>query len=913
MSLTPGTRVGPYEIVSAIGAGGMGEVYRATDSNLKRSVALKVLPAAVAGDADRLARFQREAEVLAALNHPNIAAIYGFVESEPAGSKDPALQSDGAPGLQPRGFSALVMELVEGEDLSAIIANGARGLQTPGTLPGSKDPGLHLDDALAIARQIADALEAAHEQGIVHRDLKPANIKVRADGTVKVLDFGLAKALGPEGASATADAMNSPTLTARATQMGMILGTAAYMAPEQARGKAVDKRADIWAFGVVLYEMLSGTRAFEGDDVSITLANVMKDEVRWDALPKDVPAPIHALIRRCLEKDPKKRLRDIGDARHLLDDAAAGPAEGPDDSRRPPAAASRRTRPTMIALAAVTVLALVLAAWSLTARAPAAPLTYVSLALPEGHVLVGPPAISRDGHAVAFVSSDGNARPQLYVRRLDEAESHLISGSEDASEPFFAPDGRSVAFYGKNALFKVSLAGGAPVRLAESNSHNGGTWMDDGRIVFQHAWNGGLYTVPENGGPDTVLIEPKRPEEYAYVWPLAMPGSRELIFSRWGTTFSIQRLDLRTMTQTTVVAGGWRKSAHAASGFLVYGGSTDAGELWAVPYSGSAKGAASVTVAEHVDVGDMSGDARFDISETGTLAYSRVDQRRRSMVVVDVVGRATPTGTDERAYDALSLSPDGHRVATRFGGDLQVVDLDRHSVTPLAPELKNGAQDDPVWLDNKRLVFASNHEGNWEIYATDATGAGNIEPVLRRPLDQFPVSHAPDGALLFVENHPASGADIWILPRGGKPEPWLVTSAEEGSPHFSPDGRLVAYVSNASGRSEVYVQPREKGSGRVPVSVEGGDTPVWSPAGDRLYYRKNNAMMVASIMTRAGVAAGAPELLFDGGWALGAGTNFAVRPDGKSFLMIRKSPEAIPARIDLVLNWFGELARRAAK
>jgi eukaryotic-like serine/threonine-protein kinase len=882
MSLAPGTRIGLYEVTAAIGAGGMGEVYRARDTKLDRDVALKILPESFANDPDRLMRFEREAKMLASLNHPNIAAIYG-VEG-----------------------NALVMELVEGEDLAEII-HGA--------------PGIPLAEALPIARQIVDALEAAHEQGIIHRDLKPANIKVRPDGTVKVLDFGLAKAVQGDGSGQGVGSRSRgqdptpPTVTSPAlTQMGIVLGTAAYMSPEQAKGRPVDKRADIWAFGAVLYEMLAGQRAFQGDDVSDLLVAVLSKDVDLGALPPTTPASVRTLIRRCLERDPRNRLRDIGDARHQLDEATAEPAGGVGGPDARPMAPSRTMRLAMIALAAIAVASISLAIWALQSSRPAAQPTYLSMALPEGHALISGPAISRDGQQVAFVSSDGAARPELYVRRLDEPAARLIAGTEDASEPFFSPDGRWVAFYGQKALFKVSLDGGAPVFLADSNSQNGGAWLDDGRIVFNRSWNGGLYTVPQNGGPATVLIEPKRPQEYAYAWPLAIPGGRDLVFSRWGDTFTIQRLDLRTLTQTTV-AGGWRKTAYAAPGYLVFGANSgNSGELWAVPYPAGDKDSGHLTVAEHVDVGDMGGGVPFGISDTGLLAYSSVDQNGASLAVVDLAGRVTATRAGEAGYGAFSLSSDNRRVVAIVRGDLMMVDLERGTTAPLVPELKQGAQSRPIWTpDGSRLVFGSNHEGNWEIYSKSASGAGSLEPVLRRPYDQTPLSYAPDGTLMFAENNPDTGSDLWLLPRGGQPEPWLVTSSVETDARFSPDGRLVAYVSDISGRAEVYVQPRVAGSDRIQVSVEGGFTPVWSPAGDRLYFRHNNAMMVATITARGGLSAGTPEELFDGGWALVGGADFAVRPDGKSFLMIHLSPEAIPTRIDLALNWFGELTRRMSR
>jgi hypothetical protein len=853
----------------------MGEVYRARDTRLDRDVALKILPESFAGDPDRLMRFEREAKTLASLNHPNIAAIYGVEDR------------------------ALVMELVEGQDLSEVIRSAQAGR-------------IPLEESLPIARQIIDALEAAHESGIIHRDLKPANIKVRPDGTVKVLDFGLAKAMDPgaEAPGLRSNVANSPTMTSPAmTAMGLILGTAAYMSPEQAKGRPVDKRADIWAFGAVLYEMLSGRRAFQGEDVSDLLVAVLSKDVDLRALPANTPPSVTTLLRRCLERDPRARLRDIGDARHMLDQAKTemlGGAAMPGGEPAP----QRRAGTLTMALAGVMAVSLAIAAWSLSSRGASPRPTYLSIALPAGHALISGPAISPDGEVVAFVSSDGIARPQLYVRRLDEPNSRLIDGTEDADGPFFSPDGRSVAFYGKNALFKVSLDGGAPFRLADSGSHFGGTWLDDGRIVFSRSWNGGFYTVPENGGQAELLVEPKRPQEYAYVWPVAVPGRRELLFAQWGDSFTIQRFDLQAKTQTKVT-DAWRKFAYATAGYLVLG--TDVNELWAVPYKGGTAGS-STTVAERVDGGGMGGDARFDVSAAGTLAYSAMDRRKRSLVTVDLLGRHAATTSDERAYSEIELSPDNQRVLTIDSGVARITDLSRGTSTPLVPELTKGAREALLWTPDGRVVFASNHEGNWEIYSKAAMGTGTVEPVLRRPLDQFPLSFAPDGALLFAETHGRTGADIWILPKSGEPLPWLVTSGEEGQARFSPNGQLVAYESNSSGRSEVYVQTRVSGGSRVQLSVAGGTNPAWSPTGDRVYFRQNNAMMMATIDAvndaRGGLSAGPAQQLFEGGWALPGERDFQVRPDGRSFLMILNGPEAIPTRIDLVLNWFTVLAAK---
>jgi len=905
MPLTPGTRIGPYAIVAPLGAGGMGEVYRARDTALDRDVALKILPESFAADPDRLMRFEREAKTLASLNHPNIAQIYGVehLTSTPTeGVVPPAGHEEVRPLRQ-----ALVLEYVEGPTLEeAIRANVERRSSNVEDLSW----------ALPVARQIADALETAHEAGIIHRDLKPANIKVRADGTVKVLDFGLAKAMepagaatgsGPAGAGPSASAL--PTMTSPAiTAMGIILGTAAYMSPEQAKGHPVDRRTDIWAFGVVLYEMLTGRSLFQAETVSEVLAAVLRAEIDLAVLPAGTPPALQRLLSRCLERDPRRRLRDIGDARLELEEAAAWDGAGAsagDDRRR-----ARSSRRLVAGLTAATLLSAAVALWSLFSGPAATGPTHLSIAMPRGHVLRSGPAISPDGRTVAFVSTDGVARPQLYVRRLDEPESRLISGTEEAEQPFFSPDGESLAFYAGGWLFKVRLDGGAPVSLADSRSRDGGAWLDDGRIVFQRTWNGGLLTVPENGGPVALLAEPDRPTEYAYVWPAAVPGSRELVFSRWGDDFAIVRLDLRDMAQT-VVAGGWRRSVYAPTGHLVFGG--DNAELWAIPYDpAGSRDVAPATVAEGVDIGGSNGETRFDISATGTLVYASVDRSRRSLVIVDRFGRMTATQPGERAYDAVALAPGGGRVVALAERELHILDLERGTATPLTPELddQNGARGFAVWTpDGRHVTFPSNHEGNWDIFTTPATGVGAIEPVLRRPLDQHPDSYAPNGSLLFGETHPDTGADLWLLRPDGEPEPWLVTASNEDNARISSDGRLVAYESNVSGRFEVYVQPLAPGSERVQVSAAGGSGARWAPDGDRLYFRQGTTLMEVTLATSPELSAGAPQPLFDGGWELYG--DFEVMPDGESFLMVRMAPEAIPTRIDLVLDWFGELTRRS--
>ena len=898
MILAAGTRVGHYEVVAALGAGGMGEVYRARDTQLKRDVALKVLPAEVAADPHRLARFQREAELLAALNHPHIAQVYGLAEAG--------------------GVRAIVMELVEGPTLAERIARGP----------------LPLDEALPIATELAEALEYAHEHGIVHRDLKPANIKLTPDGAVKVLDFGLAKALeaGP-AAAAPADSATVPSPAM--TRAGIILGTAAYMAPEQARGVAVDKRADIWAFGVVLFEMLTGTACFTGDSVTDVLLAVVRSEPNWDALPAETPGPIRRLLHRCLAKDRKQRVHDIADARIEIEQAqASGEAGGVQPSTAEEAAmvaASRRFRTYAFALASLAVLALaaVSVAYWLTSRPPApGPVIHADLALPEGHALVASPAISPDGRTVAFVSQGPSERPHLQVRRLmDDFEVREIPGAEDADQPFFSPDGRSVAFFAKRQLFRVRLDGGAPVAIASAPNPRGGTWGDDDSIIFTPSTNGGLVRIVAGGGQPQPLIRPDGETNYGFVLPRFLPGARELLFSVWGKELGPARLNLATLERSSIASGSGN-AVYAASGHIVIGGRvTQEGEILAVPDTARDSGSPRLPVAvlQNVFRSVRSATSWFDLSLTGTLVYAVADISRNSIVSVDQAGRVASTLMGGRAYyDATpALSPDATRIAYARLGRIRVRNLERGTDEVLTTEDGAGTSWDdraPAWTpDGRRVVFASNRVGNWDVFARDASGGGTADPVVQRPLNQlYPAFRRQDGTMAFVESHPATSYDIWLLPPGGKTEASFTTPANEVGPTFSADGRLLAYASDESGRPEIYVTPFARPLRRgVTVSAEGGVCPAWSPKQNRLFFWQGTKILAVDIRPD-GNPAGIPRMLFDGGWSLGAPggiirptigatTCFEVLPDGEHFLMVRADPEAIPTRMHLIFNWLEEL------
>ncbi|TAK11366.1 MAG: serine/threonine-protein kinase, partial [Acidobacteria bacterium] len=700
MSLSPGTRLGPYEIVAPLGAGGMGEVYRAKDTKLNRDVAIKVLPESFALDADRVARFTREAQVLASLNHPNIAAIYGIEESHVRGSTS--------------GVRALVMELVDGEDLSAQIARGP----------------MPLAEALPIATQMADALEAAHDQGIVHRDLKPQNVKLRGDGTVKVLDFGLAKAIDAAGTSSDA-LMNSPTMTARATQMGMVIGTAAYMSPEQAKGRAVDRRADIWAFGVVLMEMLTGRQVFGGDTVSEVMASVMKDEPDWSQLPATLPPSIGRLLRRCLDKDPRKRLSAIGDARFELTDTGHAPAASA-------TTAPARPRRWPLALAAVGGAAAATIAFVLIAPAlgpaPAREPSRVSVLGPSGVTLMfdsAESAISPDGRTLVFATADPNGSTRLWVRPLASTEARVLPGTEAGHLAFWSPDSRNIGFFTDDKLKRIAIDGGPVAVLCEAKDGRGGAWGANNVIVFAPANAGPLMQVAATGGtpaPATTLDAARG--ETSHRFPSFLPDGRHFVFA--SLPAKNQKFDLflgaLDGTRSGPIASSESAAVYADPGYLIFS-------------------SANVLVAQHVDVataklsgepvtlGDAPGSQGgtytssppLSASRTGTLAYLGDGFAPTSLRWLDRAGRNAGTLTvPEGRYQEIAMSPDGTRVAvTRFSSqntaDLWIADVARGGATRFtsAP----GGNVEAVWSpDGKRIAFASDRGGPRDFFVKPASG-----------------------------------------------------------------------------------------------------------------------------------------------------------------------------------------------
>ena len=885
-----GQQLGSYKILSLLGAGGMGEVYQGRDTKLGRDVAIKVLPAAFIHDAERLTRFQREARMLASLSNPNIATIHGIEQSD--------------------GVHYLVMELVPGQTMAERISSGA----------------LKIEEALKIAAQMAEALEAAHEKGVIHRDLKPANVKVTPAGRVKVLDFGLAKAFAGD---AGLDLSNAPTLTAMGTEEGRILGTPAYMSPEQARGRAVDKRTDIWAFGCVLYELLTGKQAFRGETVSDTIAAVLEREADWQALPITTPAKIRELVRRCLHKDTQHRLRDIGDARIEIEEALASPATA--EPSAPSKGIRALGRRALVASGSALLLVAVItgiAVWKLkpSSAPPPQPVTRTVITLPPGQELAGlesgpAVAISPDGTHLAYVARQ-NGNQQLYLRPMDSEEAKPIPGTEGAVNPFFSPDGQWVGFSAGGNLKKVPVSGGAALTLAIVALPRGASWGSQGIIAFAPTTDGALQQVSEAGGTPQLLTRLEK-KDNSQRWPEFLPGGKAILFAASATTSSwvnaqVGVQSLGTGERLNLIQGG-TNPRYAPSGHLVY---AQGGGLTAVlfdPQRFAVKGP-PVPVVERVLQSTVSGVAQYNFSSTGSLVYipGGVESAQSRLVWVGRNGTAQPLAAPVRAYRGLRLSPDGSRVAVSIQeqeSQTWLYDFSRETLTRLTFE--GSANYNPVWTpDGKRIAFNSNKEGPVNLFWQLADGSGGLERLTTGEYNQAPMSWSPDGQVLaFIEVNPTTGRDIWMLRMGDrKAQPFLRTPATESAPRFSPNGRWLAYVSNESGRFEIYVQPYPGPGEKWQISTEGGTEPVWNPNGRELFFRNGDKMMAADVTTQPSFSAGKPRMLFEEQFEPAPATfpNYDVSPDGQRFLMLKlvEQAEAAPTQINVVLNWFEELKQK---
>ena len=774
-----GKSIAHYRVTEKLGAGGMGEVYRATDTKLGREVALKVLPTVFANDSQRMARFKREAHVLASLNHPNIASIYGLEEAD--------------------GVHCLVLELVEGPTLAERIREGA----------------IPLDESLTIAKQISEALEAAHEKGVIHRDLKPANVKVTPEGLVKVLDFGLAKALAEPASEAEME--NSPTASILPTHEGVILGTAAYMSPEQAKGKIVDKRADIWAFGVVLFEMLTGKRLYTGENASETLASVIKDDPDWNLIPTDTPLKIRELLRRCLQKDSRKRLRDVGDARIEIEEALADPSGTLALPAGSVAAQPTWRRALPWAIAGLLGFVAVVALWA-PWRTKETPMR-VSVNFPSGQSLwtvQGAAAvISPDGTRLAFVTTDDQGQRKLYLRPLDQLQANALSGTE-----------------------------GAAVTLCDAPNGRGGSWGEDGTIVLAPEIYSGLSRVSSAGGTrEAVSTLDKGKGETTHRWPQVLPGGKAVLFTVGigSTDGNIEVQSLETGERKTLQLGGFY-GRYLPTGHLVY---MSEATLFAAPFDLARLEVTGppAPILEDVRTSPNYWSGQFDFSQTGTLVYLTGGGAASEVSIfwMDPEGKTEPLLPTPRDYKNPSFSPDGKRLAVDIdeGGnsDLWVYELERETLSRLT--FDEGNDHGPVWTpDGQWVTFASNRGGGrvLNLYWKRADGTGDAERLTESSNSQFPFSWSPDGKVLaFFEPSPGTNMDLWTLPmegdgagglKPGKPTQFLRMSFRQWDPAFSPDGRWIAYQSDESGQFEVYVRPFPGPGGKWQISTTGGRMPT---------------------------------------------------------------------------------------
>ncbi len=899
MPLSAGSRVGVYEVIAPIGRGGMGEVYRARDSRLHREVAIKALPDAFSEDRDRLLRFEREARLLAALNHPNVAAIYG-------------LEEQGASRL-------LVMELVEGPTLAERLASGP----------------LPMEEALAVGLGIATGLEAAHEAGIIHRDLKPSNVKVRSDGTVKVLDLGLARVANPP--SAAVDSSLSPTVTTPATHAGVVLGTAAYMSPEQARGKPLDKRTDVFSFGCVLYECLSGRQTFFGETVSDTLVAIITSEPDWSALPESTPHPVRERLRRCLQKDPKRRLHDIADARIELEDARI--AGGSGAAVPIPAARPSRGRLAWGVGGALLGAAVAAAALLLLRRPrpqPAPTHVHAVLPLPPGdRFVVGRQSVtvSPDGRTVVY-SATHQASRMLFRRDLDGARPEPIRGTEGGFSPFFSPDGQWIGFFTVDELKKVPLSGGTAVSLSPVPPVTaGGSWGEDGRIVFTPKFNGALAIISASGGEATALtqLDPSR-GEHAHLYPQLLPGGRGLLFTvRRGRDFTeVAASDIAALDAST---GKWKTILEGAS-FARYGAGRlvflRGGSVFSVPFDDTRRSVTGLAAAlsENVAVSGEEGFGQLDVSPGGTLVY--VDgppstARTSTVLMLDRGGKEKALPLPPGDYMLPRFSPDGKRIAlSRFAGmrgSIVLYERERNILSTLTPE--PGTHFVTVWSpDGRRIAFSHFEEDMPVLSVKNADGSGKIEPLTGPGKGaEFPNAWSPDGkTILYTVVNIGDGAkqkllptDFWLVSPGDprSARPWFESPFRETGGVFSPDGRWVAYVSDESGVQEVYVRPFPGPGASVKVSSGFAIEPLWSRDGRELYYRagaRAERFMAAEIQTAAGLSISPPRLLFSSELAVGAREDqyrqYDVSADGREFVSHRyDNLEEVDRYLTIVTDW----------
>jgi len=916
MAISTGKRLGPYEILSAVGTGGMGEVYRARDTRLDRIVAIKVLPAHLADRPELRERFEREARAVASLNHPHICVLHDI------GHQD--------------GTDFLVMEYLEGETLAERLQKGP----------------LPLEQVLQYAIEISDALDKAHRKGITHRDLKPGNVMLTKSGT-KLLDFGLAKLGRQTDAPANISLSKLPTANDPVTAEGTILGTLQYMAPEQLEGKEVDARTDIFAFGVVVYEMATGKKAFEGQSQASVIGAILKDDPPLiSSLQPMTPPALDRVVKKCLAKESEKRWQAASDVCDELKWIAEGGSQVSSTTAVRTGGVGAIRRRTLIFSLGALLLGVVISGgvvWNLK-PSPPVPVTRTVITLPLGQQLAGleyGPAIalSPDGTHLAYVARQGGTQ-QLYLRAMDSMEAKPIPSTEGAATPFFSPDGQWIGFFASQKLKKVSVSGGAALTLANGAYPGGATWGRQGTIAFSPATVSALQQVSDAGGATPQPLTRFEKGEVSHRWLEFLPGDKAVLFvasrasGNW-TNAQVAVQSVGTGERRNVIGG--TQPRYALSGHLLY---AQAGTLMAAPFDLQRLTAtgAPVPVVEDLLQSPSSGAAQYSISATGSLVYvsGDVQATQRRLVWVTRNGTEQPLAAPARSYRAPRLSPDGRRVVVNVEEQetqIWLYDLVRDTSTRWTFE--GTANQFPSWTpDGKRIAFESNKEGPQNIFWQLADGSGGLERLTTSEYANIPTSWSPDGRLLaFIEVDPTTGYDIWVLRMGDpshssgeahsagsgqlpsavpgqvrKAQPFLRTPLNESVPRFSPDGHWLAYISDESGRFEVYVQPYPGPGGKYQISAEGGTEPVWNPNGRELFYRSGDKMMAVDITTQPGFAAGNPRMLFEGQYVPTPGTvpNYDVSPDGERFLMLKSTDreQAAPTQINVVLNWFEELKQK---
>ena len=901
MSLSPGFRLGPYEVTLRIGAGGMGEVYKARDTKLNRMVAIKALQPSVSADPERVARFEREAQLLASLQHPNIAGIYGLEQAA--------------------GATYLVLEFVDGKPLDRVIKESGA---------------MSIPEAIGIARQIADAIAAAHEKGIIHRDLKPANVMLTADGQVKVLDFGLGKTLDEGRSGAEATGANSPTITLGGTQAGIILGTAGYMSPEQAKGRAADRRSDVWSFGCLLFELISGSRAFEGEDITDTIAAIVRGEPNWKALPAGTPPGLRQLLERSLIKDRSQRLPDMSVVRYILSEtglggATAGSAAGPSGAvsgAHMSPSTSAPARGLWPAVAALGIMAaLVMGYVALTSRdsasrSGAAP-AHFAIVLPEdmevAQANLSPLAISRDGQLVAFGATRGGQQ-QLFLYDVATGALKPLPGTDGGRSPFFSPDGRWIGYFARSKVRKITASGASGKELADAYDPRGGGWSTDGFIYYAPTNTSGLWRVPDSGGTAVEVTKPDpAASEISHRNPYPLPDGKSLLFQVWtGPGFGEHRIEYLSVAdgKRQVVIQNADGPISVVNGRIMVAAAQDV--LLSAPWNPSAPSLEKVepTKLAFYAKKENEGAAAYAVSETGTVVRldGALERRMCRIVWLNRTGKVEPLPLPERDYAAAVLSPDGTRAAIQIRGvkeEIWIYNFTSGSFTPLVTP---GSSQAPVWtMDSKHVVYRGTREGFRNLFRKQVDGGGAEERLTTRAgVIQSPTSATPDGRWIVYSDQSAGSNDLLKVSLHGNHEvvPVLTTPASELNGQVSPDSRWIAFESLISGRWEVWVRPFDaklaptSGDMKM-VSREGGQGTRWSHDAKELFFMTPGNIMAVNV---TGDAFSLPKEAVRGRFMLppNANTNYSVARDGRILHIQPVAPTKADRRIEVVLNAIGK-------